>query len=81
LENISGIRYFETIGMIQKVWKAKEKEAFAWQPAIEKSALTLYKTNPKKAVLFLQNYSNSLATDALKASKELLVKVKSQVYR
>lgn len=81
LENISGIRYFETIGMIQKVWKAKEKEAFAWQPAIEKSALTLYKTNPKKAVLFLQNYSNSLATDALKASKELLVKAKSQVYR
>ncbi len=81
LENISGLDYFAAIGMIQKTWAAKEKEAFAWQPAVEKSARALYRTDPEKAVLFLQNYSNSLAAEALSQSKKLLVKVKSLVYR
>jgi len=81
LENISGLNYYETIDLIQKTWKAKEKNAFAWQSTVEKSALELYKTNPEKAVLYLQNYSNSLATDAVNTYKKLLVKVKSVVYR
>ena len=81
LENISGIDYFKTIGMIQETWKQQERQAFAWQQAIEKSALSLYKTSPEKAGGFLQTYSNARAMQALKTSKSLLVKVKSLLYR
>ncbi len=81
LENISGLDYFKTIGMIQKAWKQQEQQAFAWQAAIEKTALSLYKTHPQKAVQFLQDYSNTRAMQALKTSKSLLVQVKSLVYR
>ncbi len=81
LENISGINYFETIRMIQKAWKQQEQQAFAWQPAIEKSALSLYKSQPEKAIKFLQAYSHARAMQALSTSKNLLVKVKSLVYR
>ncbi len=81
LENIGGLAYYKTIGMIQKTWKSQEKEDFAWQPAIEKSALMLYKSNPKMAAFFLQEYSNARARKAIQTSKQLLVKVKSLVYR
>ncbi len=81
LENISGLGYYQTVGMIKKTWKAQEQQAFAWQPAIEKSALELYKNNPQKAGLFLQQYSNARAMEALHTAKQLLVKVKSLVYR
>jgi dipeptidase len=81
LENISGLDYFTTIGMIQRVWKEQEKQAFTFQPAVEKSALALYKTQPEKAILFLQNYARSKALEALQTSKKLLVEVKSQLYR
>jgi dipeptidase len=81
LENISGLNYFKTVGMIQKIWKKQEKQALIWQPAIEKSALTLYKTSPEKAILFLQEYSNARALQALKTSKQLLIDVKSLIYR
>ena len=81
LENISGISYFKTIGMIQATWKQQEQQAFAWQPAVEKSALALYKTHPERAIRFLQEYSNARAMQALRISKDLLAKVKSLVYR
>ena len=81
VENISGLAYYKTIGMIQKTWKSQEKEDFAWQRAIEKSALMLYKSNPKQAVLFLQEYSNARAMYALHTAKQLLVRIKSLVYR
>ncbi len=81
LENISGLAYYKTIGMIQKRWKQQEKEAFALQPAVEKSALMLYKTNPKRAAQFLQEYSNARAMQAIKISRQLLIKVKSLIYR
>ncbi len=81
VENISGLAYYKTIGMIQKTWKSQEKEDFAWQRAIEKSALKLYKSNPKQAILFLQEYSNARAMNALHTAKQLRVRIKSLVYR
>lgn len=81
LENISGGAYYKTIDMIRNTWEEQEKEAFAWQPAVEKSALRLYKTDPEKARQFLQDYSRARVRKALQTSKKLLAEVKSLVYR
>jgi dipeptidase len=81
LENISGLAYYKTIDTIQQTWKKQEKEAFALQTSIESSVLSLYKTNPKLALRFLQGYSNSRAAKALQTAKVLTTKLKSRVYR
>lgn len=81
LENISGLAYYKTIELIKKTWKLQEEEAFALQPDVEQTALKLYKTNPKLAIRYLQEYSNCRAAKALQTAKELTLKLKSKVYQ
>ena len=81
LENISGLAYYKTIRSIQKVWKLREKEAFAIQPAIEQTALKLDKRDPKLAIQYLQEYSNDRAMEAIETARTLTLKLKSRVYQ
>ncbi len=81
LENISGLAYYKTIGIIQKTWESQEKEAFALQSTIEETALKLYKTKPQLAVRYLQEYSNGRAMKAIQTAKVLTAKLKSRVYQ
>ncbi len=81
VENIGGIDYFKTIDTIRNAYQKQEKHHLAWQPAIEKSALKLFASRPKEAVLFLQEYSNACAMEALQTAKRLRAEIKSVVYR
>jgi dipeptidase len=81
LENISGLNYYRTIDSIQKVWKSMEQEAIGLQPAIEQTALQLYKTDPEAARNYLQSISDARVFTALKTTKKLTNKVKGMVYR
>jgi dipeptidase len=56
---------------IQKVQQKLEGEFFALQPAIEKTALELLKTNPKLAREFLTDYSVSQGQRVVRRWKKL----------
>ncbi len=58
-----------------------EQKTFALQPAIEQTALRLYKTHPKAAIRYLQETSLVRASIALKTARNLTKNVKSMVYR
>ncbi len=81
LENLMGLNYYQTIGEIQSVWNAQEKEAFALQPSIEKTAGILLRSNPKLAKNFIKTYSFGRAHKALAAAKKLTAQIKSEIYR
>jgi len=59
--NLAYTKYSYVIKDIQKVQKSLEDKYFAMQPAIEKTALELYKKNPDLAVEFLSDYTLNTA--------------------
>ena len=69
--NYANIKYAYMIKDIQKVQKELEDNFFAWQPAIEKAAQELLKTNPEVASGFLTDYSVSHGEEVVKRWKEL----------
>lgn len=71
VSNFADLKYSYMIEDIKKVSGAFETEAFALQPAVEKAALELYKTDPALAVKYLTNYSNDLADRVVRAYWEL----------
>jgi len=64
--NYANLKYSYMIKDIQKVQKELEDMAISSQPAIEKAALELYKTNPELMKQFLTNYCNSHAEYVIK---------------
>ncbi len=69
--NFANLKYSYMIKDIQKVQNELEWEFFEMQPAIEKSAVELYKSNPELAKKFLTDYSVSQGQKTLKRWKEL----------
>ena len=59
--NLAYTKYSYVIKDIQKVQKSLENKYFAMQPAIENTALELYKENPDLAVKFLSDYTLNTA--------------------
>ncbi|MBL4950841.1 C69 family dipeptidase [Neobacillus sp. YIM B02564] len=66
---------------VKNYWGKYEDKLLAKQPSVEKEALNLYKKDPKKAIDYLNKYSNKTAEDAYSKSKtlrnELITKIAS----
>lgn len=56
---------------IRKVQKELEDKFFAFQPAVEKTALELYETNPELSIEYLTDYSISQSNLVVKKWKKL----------
>ncbi len=61
--NLAYTKYSYVIKDIQKVQSELENKYFELQPAIEKTAMLLYKKDPKLAIDFLSNYSLNTASE------------------
>lgn len=66
-------RYSQMFPTLKEVRDSLETSYFAQQADIESEALALYKSNPKEAIRFLNNYSNTQAQNMLAAWKDLAV--------
>lgn len=66
-------RYSQMFPTLKEVRDSLENSYFAQQADIESEALALYKSNPKEAIRFLNNYSNTQAQNMLAAWKDLAV--------
>lgn len=76
VDNLVNRRYQDAIKDVAAVRDAFEAEQFALQPAIEKTAVELFNTNPELAMKFLTNYTNSrcnLAVDTYWKLAEMLI--------
>lgn len=62
---LSYIRWQETKGVLEAVWRPMEEEYFARQAEVEAQALELYRTDPTRAEVFLTEYSHRLANAAV----------------
>ncbi len=71
VSNFAHLRYSFMIKDIQKVQAKLEKQLLAQQAAIEKAALTLYKTDKNSAVDFLTNYSIDQGNHVIEEWREL----------
>jgi dipeptidase len=69
--NYANLKYSSMVKDIQAVQKALEGQFLSLQPVIEKTALDLYKTDPKLMVQFLTNYSVSQGEMVVKRWIEL----------
>ncbi len=69
--NIANLKYAYMIQDIQKVQKELEGNFFALQPAVEKTAVALSKTNPGLMKQFLTDYSVSHAEQTVQRWKQL----------
>ena len=69
--NYANLKYSYMVQDIQKVQTALEGKFLSFQPAIEKIALELYKTDPKLMVQYLTNYSVSQGEQVVKRWIEL----------
>lgn len=73
--NLVNLFYTATKDTVIPVWREWEEENFKLQPAIEKTALELFKEDPKLAKSFLTTYSCSKASEALEMAEKLTVKL------
>jgi len=69
--NYANLKYSYMVQDIQKIQTALEGKFLSLQPAIEKIALELYKTDPKLMVQYLTNYSVSQGEQVVKRWIEL----------
>lgn len=66
-------RYKQMFPSLECVRDSLEKSYFSLQGEVEKKAMTLYATNPKAAVDYLNKYSNQKAQEMLARWKQLAV--------
>ena len=71
VSNFANLKYSYMIKDIQKVQRELEGEEFQLQPAIEKTALELYKTNREAAKKYLTDYSLTRGEKVVRKWKEL----------
>lgn len=69
--NIAYTKYSYVVKDIQAVQERLENKYFAYQPAIEKAALELYKSDPNLAIEYLTEYSIAQATNTMENWTEL----------
>ena len=69
--NIANLKYSYMIKDIQKVQTDLENTAVALQPAVEKTALSLEKSNPQLMTRYLTDYSVTHAEEVVRRWKEL----------
>lgn len=76
--NMAYYRFKDRYPDIQKVQQELESQFFALQPAVEKTALELNRTNPELMRLYLSDYSNMNATKVhdrwVQLGKDMVVK-------
>ena len=68
--------YDNRISTVRKVWDKFEAKLFADQPAVEKTALMLYKKDKSAAVGYLTEYSRYTALKAVSEAREMTEKLK-----
>jgi dipeptidase len=71
VSNYSNLRYSYMIKDIQAVQGELEQSFIKLQPAVEKTALELYRTDPELAVGYLTNYSVSLGEQVVRRWRRL----------
>jgi dipeptidase len=86
LESASGVfthlgrmvdaNYNKVIKYVKKEWQTFENRAFALQPAVEKTALELYKKDKTLAAEFLNLYTTAQALKSIEKAKEMLKTIK-----
>ena len=69
--NYANLRYSDMAPEIQCVRDELEGQFLALQPAVEKAALELHKTNPELMVRYLTDYCNTHAETVVKRYREL----------
>jgi dipeptidase len=72
-------RFAQLNACLLPVWQNLEKRLFNLQAAVEKTALELFKTDPKAARDFLTLYSKGLALQALSTARQLNISLKTQL--
>jgi dipeptidase len=90
LESASGVfthlgrmvdaNYNKVIHYVKKEWQTFEDRAFALQPAVEKTALELYKKDKTLAAEYLNLYTFAQALKSLKKAKEMLKTIKDTLW-
>jgi len=75
VSNFADLKYSYMIKDIEETFTKFEKDARAIQPTVEKTASELYKLDPKLAVSFLTDYSNSNAQKVVDAWWKLFDKL------
>jgi len=68
--------YDNRIGAVRAVWEKFEAKLFADQPAVEKTALMLYKKDKSATVGYLTEYSRYAALKALSEAREMTEQLK-----
>jgi len=72
--------YSRTIEYVRSAWNKFETQAFSLQPAVEETALKLYKKDPFLAGEFLDLYSSGQALKSLEIAKKLINEIKKNVW-
>jgi dipeptidase len=72
IANTTDAHYGSFIGKVRTPFSKIEKELLEAQPAMESSALELYKKNPELCSAFLTHYSGGVALRALGVAREIL---------
>lgn len=75
--NLVNLFYTATKDEVIPIWRKWEENNYRNQPAIEKTALELYKDDPEHAIDFITSYSCGKANEALEIAKEMTVKLHS----
>jgi dipeptidase len=86
LESASGVfthlgrivdsNYNKVINYVKKEWQTFEDRAFALQPAVEKTAVELYKKDKALAAEYLNIYTTAQALKSIEKAKEMLKTIK-----
>lgn len=75
--NLVNLFYTATKDEVIPKWRKWEENNFRTQPAIENTALELYKEDPELACDFITSYSCGKANEALEIAKEMTIKLHS----
>ncbi len=71
VDNLANLKFQKVIEDVRNVRNPFEAEIYVRQKSVEEKALSLYKKDPKKAQIFLTDYSNGLMQNVTKMYLEL----------
>lgn len=73
--------YGKVIDYVKKEWQTFEERAFALQPAVENTALQLYKKDKALAGEFLSFYTDAQAVKSVEKAREMLKTIKDYMWK
>jgi dipeptidase len=79
ISTLVNLFYRMTIDDVLPFWERWEDKLYSVQPAIEKTALELYKTDKSLAIEYLTDYSCSKAIEAMKIAKNMIPKLITKI--